>query len=188
MKNLLMRTGVIGAAAISVVGVTSFALASTSAPARSATAARPAALTAAASVPKCTAATLAVWVAADEEAYDGTEYYPLEFTNTGGRTCALTGYPGVSGLTATGKQIGSPAQWVRYAATRTVTLAPGATAHAQLGYLAQIPGSYRQYIAPVSELRVYPPGQTTARHAFFPVQGITIDRAYLEIGPVEPGF
>jgi Protein of unknown function (DUF4232) len=182
MQNILIRTGVIGAALISVVGVTSFALASTSAPARSA------ALTAAASVPKCTAATLAVWVAADEAAYGVTDYYPLEFTNTGGRTCALYGYPGVSGLNASGKQVGSPAQWVKFAVPRTVTLAPGATAHAQLAYRVQLIGSERQYMTPVTELRVYLPGQKAAAHAFFSVEGITIDRPYLEIGPVELGF
>ena len=43
-------------------------------------------------------------------------------------------------------------------------------------------------MAPGSELRVCPPRQKAARHAFFPVEGITIDRSYLEVGPVEPGF
>jgi hypothetical protein len=184
MRNFLMRTGAISAAVISAVGLTSFTLTCTSTPARSAQAAR----AAASGVPECTAATLAVWVSADNAAYDVNDYYLLEFTNTGEQTCSLHGYPGVSGLSASGTQIGSPAQWVRFAVPRTVTIAPGATAHAQLAYRPQLVGSERQYMAPVSELRVCPPRQKAARHAFFSVEGITIDRSYLEVGPVEPGF
>lgn len=184
MRNFLMRTGAISAAVISALGLTSFALASTSTSARSAQTAR----AGPASVPECPAATLAVWVAVDEAAYGLNDYYPLEFTNIGGHTCALYGYPGVSGLSASGKQVGSPAQRVRFAVPRTVTIVPGATAHAQLEYQAQLVGDERQYMAPVSELRVYPPGQKAAAHAFFAMEGITIDRPYLEIGPVEPGF
>jgi hypothetical protein len=184
MRNFLMRAGAISAAVISGLGLTSFALASTSTPAWSAQAAR----AAASSVPECTAATLAVWVSADNVAYDVNDYYLLEFTNTGGQTCTLYGYPGVSGVSASGKQVGSPAQWVRFAVPGTVTIAPGATAHAQLAYRPQLVGSERQYLEPVSELRVYPPGQKATRHAFFSVAGITIDRPYLEVGPVELGF
>ncbi|HSZ28856.1 MAG TPA: DUF4232 domain-containing protein [Pseudonocardiaceae bacterium] len=32
----------------------------------------------------------------------GTSYYPLEFTNTGGHTCSLSGYPVVSAISRAG--------------------------------------------------------------------------------------
>lgn len=188
MRNLLIRTGAIGAAVVSALGLTSFALASTSSPARLAHGARPTALTAAARVPACSSGELQAWVAADLAAYDVNDYYLLEFTNSGGQTCTLSGYPGVSGLNASGKQVGVPARWTRFATPRTVTLAPGQTAHAQIAYLKQLIGSERKYAEPVTELRVYPPGQRGARHAFFAVDGITVSRPYLEVGPLQPGF
>ncbi|HLH59818.1 MAG TPA: DUF4232 domain-containing protein [Streptosporangiaceae bacterium] len=191
MRNLLIRTGAIGAAVVSALGLTSFALASTSSPARLAQAAqgtRPAALTAAARVPACSSGELQAWIAADLTASDVNDYYLLEFTNSGGQTCTLYGYPGVSGLDASGQQVGAPAQWTKFATPRTVTLAPGQTAHAQVAYLKQLIGSECTYVEPVTELRVYPPGQRGARHAFLPVDGITINRPYLEVGPLQPGF
>ena len=39
----------------------------------------------------------------------GTVFYPINFVNTGKLGCTLRGYPGVSAVTSSGKQIGSPA-------------------------------------------------------------------------------
>jgi hypothetical protein len=120
MRKFLTGAAAIGTVAVSVLGLTALALASPSTPARSV----PAARSAAPGLPRCAAATLAVWVSADHVAYDGNFYCRLEFTSTGGPACTLSGYPDVPGLSAAGKQVGSPAQWVSFAASRTVTIAP----------------------------------------------------------------
>ena len=63
--------------------------------------------------------------------YAGGAYYTLNFTNLSGHACTLRGYPGVSAVSLSGGQIGSPAS--RGTATpKVVTLANGATAHAVL--------------------------------------------------------
>ena len=63
----------------------------------------------------------------------GSIYYPVEFTNVTGHTCHLFGFPGVSAI-YNGHQAGSPAGWGTspFFPKRTVTLAPGATAHTVL--------------------------------------------------------
>ena len=67
---------------------------------------------AAASVPACTAGDLGVWVAADQgDGAAGTAYVPLEFTNLSHHTCTLHGFPGVSAISSSGRQLGSPAVW-----------------------------------------------------------------------------
>ena len=62
----------------------------------------------------------------------GTTFYPLKFVNTGKTSCTLTGYPGVSAVTSSGKQIGNPA--ARSGGKfRTVTVAPGKQQSASVG-------------------------------------------------------
>lgn len=84
--------------------------------------------------------------------------YEIAFRNHSGGTCKLSGFPGVSFLDASGRQIGAPAQ--RNPITHnSVTLAPGATAYAHLSVtdpsvLAGCPAT------PVQQVRVYPPNQT----------------------------
>ena len=57
----------------------------------------------------------------------GTVFYPLNFVNTGKLGCTLRGYPGVSAVTSSGKQIGSPASQIS-SSYKTVTLLPGKSA------------------------------------------------------------
>jgi hypothetical protein len=93
----------------------------------------------------------------------GTTYYSIEFTNTSGSACTLYGYPGVSFVTTSGSQVGTPATENPVYPRQLVTLAAGATAHADLGIgVAQnYPASTCSPVA-VSTLKVYPPGQTSA--------------------------
>jgi hypothetical protein len=153
-------------------------------------AARATATQAAASFPACTAADLGVWVAADQsDGAAGTIYYPLEFTNLSKQTCTLYGHPGVSAIAANGQQLGSPARWVGGPAA-TVQLAPAATAYADLGYSDVItsncpPASKRT----AYQLRVYPPGQTQADHAFWDLTACTApgSPAFMTIQVIAPG-
>jgi Protein of unknown function (DUF4232) len=148
--------------------------------------------TSAASAPACTAFGLGVWVAVGQgNGAAGTIYYPLEFTNLSGHTCALFGFPGVSAVDGHGNQLGSPANWEGTTSPRTVILAPGATAHTMLAYhdaaVTTEPGC-----DPVNSavlLKVYPPGEHSATYAAYDFQSCSRKGVrYLSIvGPIIPG-
>jgi Protein of unknown function (DUF4232) len=105
------RIVAIAAAALAGLAISTAAYAATS----SGTVATPAA-----AVPRCTESDLGVWVAVGQgNGALGTIYYPLELTNMSGHTCLLFGYPGVSAVDGSGRQLGSPAGWIR-----TTTPAP----------------------------------------------------------------
>ena len=92
----------------------------------------------------------------------GTVFYPLNFVNTGKLGCNLRGYPGVSAVTSSGKQIGSPASQIS-SSYKTVTLLPGKTQSALVGIVET--GNFDpSQCAPVTAagLKVFPPGQNKA--------------------------
>jgi Protein of unknown function (DUF4232) len=92
----------------------------------------------------------------------GTVFYPLNFVNTGKLGCTLRGYPGVSAVTSSGKQIGGPASQIS-SSYKTVTLPPGKSASAPVGIVETGNFSPSQ-CAPVTAagLKVFPPGQSKA--------------------------
>ena len=92
----------------------------------------------------------------------GTMFYPLNFVNTGKLGCTLRGFPGVSAVTGSGKQIGSPASQIS-SSYQTVTLLPGKSASAVVGIVETGNFSPSQ-CAPVKAagLKVFPPGQSKA--------------------------
>ena len=140
----------------------------------------------AASIGKCTAADLGVWVDADQSnGTAGIIYYPLEITNLSSSTCYLYGHPGVSAVTRTGHQLGKPAQWSP-GTPKVVNLAPGATAHALLEYFTVVitPSCH---LANATQLKVYPPDQTSSASAFWDLASCTTGRDYLAVGVIQPG-
>ena len=156
------RVVAVAAAVIAGLAISTAAYAATSSPG--------AARTLAAPIPKCTASDLGVWIALGQgNGALGTIYYPLEFTNLSRHTCYLFGYPGVSALDHSGRQLGSPAQWGSLAGAHIVNLAPGATAHTLLGYHDAVvttePGC--DPVNSAAYLRIYPPGQRSATFAAF---------------------
>jgi len=92
----------------------------------------------------------------------GTVFYPLTFVNNGKLGCNLRGYPGVSAVTGSGKQIGSPASQVP-SSYKAVTLLPGKSQSALLGIVETGNFSPSQ-CAPVTAagLKVFPPNQKKA--------------------------
>ena len=87
----------------------------------------PLAAASAAAAPACT--TTINWIGLPGDGHAGGQVVQLEFSNTGQVTCTLHGHPGVAQMDA-GRQVGRPATWTGTPAT--VTLKPGATAHAVL--------------------------------------------------------
>jgi len=90
----------------------------------------------------------------------GNIYYPLDFTNTSGNSCALTGFPGVSLIRGDGSLIGKPADREGQAGS-AVRIAPGATVQADLHTLNQGIKGDSCWREP-TYLKVYPPGSTAA--------------------------
>jgi hypothetical protein len=120
----------------------------------------------------------------------GSTYYPVDFTNTAGSTCAISGYPGVSFVTAvnaTGKQIGAAAQRNPQFGAVVVRLAPGGHAHAWL-QVAQA-GNYPQCHQETARgLRVYPPDETRAGYVLREFAACADTTApLLTVMPVRPG-
>lgn len=176
------RRAVASAAAVLALGAGSLTWAATSA---SAATTKPAAPS---YVPRpCSTGQLAAWVNADSaDGTAGTTYYHLDLTNTGNRTCWLYGWPGVSAVNWAGTQLGLPAVRRADVRARVVNVAPGATAHAMLGYVdVQVSRSCRPVTA--TFLRVYPPANRNARHAFFPLPVCTTRTWDLTIGRIQYG-
>lgn len=83
----------------------------------------------------------------------GIEYALITFTNTGAKSCAVMGFPGVS-LRLAGALVGKPAERSTIKKPASVTLKPGAQAEAAITDLSSCQ-------APVSDkVRVYAPDQT----------------------------
>jgi len=144
-----------------------------------------------AATPACSSSSLSVWVDANQsDGTAGTTYYALEFTNISGKACTLYGYPGVSAVNGSHKQLGDAAARNSRFAKRTVTIPAGGTAHADLGWsdaaVYTTPGCKRVAAA---EIKVYPPNQKGARYGFFDLQvcSATTHNPYLQITVVRPG-
>ena len=144
----------------------------------------PAASTARSSTPPCPAAATRAWLGLGlGGGTAGTYYYSLELSNVGSRACTLYGYPGVSAYAGAVKRVGPDAARnpISHA---TVTLSPGATAHATLGVHDW--GALCTRPVSAAGLKVYPPGQRTAQLIPFAFKACA-HRAVLVVGPVRTG-
>jgi hypothetical protein len=137
-----------------------------------------------ASVPACGGETTIAWLGdGDGGATAGSTYYPLEFTNTAHSTCTLYGYPGISAWGLNGVQEG-PAATRNVGPHSTVTLAPGATAHAILRITDW--GAECQHGKSALGLKIYVPGQRQSQQISFPLT-VCASRPILSIEPVRAG-
>ncbi|HUB39579.1 MAG TPA: DUF4232 domain-containing protein [Streptosporangiaceae bacterium] len=137
-----MRLAAAAAVACLAAGVPAVATASSSAPA----------------TPRCNGSDTYVWFALSPNGAAGTIYYPVEFTNVGSKACTLTGYPGVSAVSKSARQIGLAATRVKSVTVHTVTVKPHQTVHAVLGVVE--PGLITGcHDAAADGLKVYPPNE-----------------------------
>jgi Protein of unknown function (DUF4232) len=136
---------------------------------------------AAAVAPACTTANLDVWLNTEGNGAAGSSYYNLNFTNLSAHTCTMRGYPGVSGITQAGIQLGSAASRNPEHAPSLVTLTSAKTAHGfsdstshnTATVILQITDVYNFPSAscgPITAagLRIYPPGQKESTVVPFP--------------------
>ncbi len=99
----------------------------------------------------------------------GSAYYPLNLTNTSGKSCYLYGYPGVSFVTGpSGSQIGAAASRNPAVTPVTVVLAPGQTAHVTVQVVDALNYSKADCKPATAHwLKIYPPGQYGALYVKF---------------------
>lgn len=137
--------------------------------------------------PVCTTANLSVWVNLSQgNGAAGTFYYPLEFTNTSNHTCRTWGYPGVSALNASGKQLGDAAGRNPLYAGAWVNIPAGGTAHSLLSYGNAEVSTCKPTTA--SLIKVFPPNQTTATVGFFSLPACSLPHhVYLSVTVLRPG-
>ena len=113
----------------------------------------------------------------------------MEFSNIGATTCALDGFPGVSGVSDTGAQLGTSASWNHVIAPSDVVLSPGGTAHVLLqitdvsNYPSTICGPTK-----ADGLLVYPPNQKAAVMVPYVFEACaSTGPVYLNVDPVNAG-
>jgi Protein of unknown function (DUF4232) len=118
--------------------------------------------------PRCKTGGLVVWLNPEGSGTAGSFYYKLEFVNLSGSTCTLAGYPGVSAVSLSGRQIGASAKREATGRPRPVTLAPEgeATALVHVVDVGALPSSCRPMAA--AGFRVYPPGESASKVVPYP--------------------
>jgi hypothetical protein len=129
----------------------------------------------------CSTANLDVWLNTEGSGAAGSSYYSLNFTNLSAHSCTLVGYPGVSGVTQAGIQLGSSASRDASHAPTVITLTSAQsakrfetdTSHDTATVVLQITVAENFPTATCSPitaagLRVYPPGEKESTVVPFP--------------------
>jgi hypothetical protein len=118
---------------------------------------------------KCAPSGLVIWLDTAGNGAAGSIYYNLNFTNFSAHSCSLRGYPRVSAVKLSGRQVGRPA--IRESAQKpsVVTLRREASATAVLRIVdaANFSASACRETS-AAGLRVYPPGNGRSKPVAFP--------------------
>jgi hypothetical protein len=137
----------------------------------------------------CSSSSLVVWLNTQGSGAAGSSFFNLEFTNLGSSACTLSGYPGVSGVSLSGAQVGSAASRNPQHKAKRVTLSAGGTGHVVLRIVDAL--NYpKSACRPVTAagLRVYPPGQTASKLVPFPFLACSrAGSSYLSVEVAQPG-
>ena len=131
---------------------------------------------------QCLRENLSVKEGDTDAAMGGVRVTTYTFTNKSSSPCTLNGYPGVSAYRGA-SQVGPPATR-NGGSHRTVTLTPGATAHAILRVTDWGAVCSTEVVA--DGLKVFPPGQTRSEPVPFSF-GACAHRGVLSVGPVRAG-
>lgn len=132
--------------------------------------------------PRCALSRLDVSIVSTRAAH------ALEFTNTSGIACTLSGYPQVSAYVTGGAQVGNAAALDTSVIARRIVLAPGASAHAAVVDSASV-GRCR--VVAASGLRIVAPGQTVPRYVAHAVRACSASGrtgpVFLRVRAIEAG-
>jgi hypothetical protein len=116
--------------------------------------------TTSAAAPMCATSQLSAALG-DGNAGAGQVYRYLVIINSSRTTCHLTGFPGLSLLDASGRQIGAAATYDHLGYT-PVVLAPGASASDTIHTVNRQTSNPGECLATSTSLRIYPPGNRDA--------------------------
>lgn len=133
------------------------------------------------SAPAC-GASLETWFAPEGDGFAGGASYVVEFSNIGGATCTVKGYPTIK-LTENGTQAGLKATPFG-PAPATVTLQPGQTAHIAL--IIQDAGKFCAPV-PTNGLSVQAPGSTQAQDFALTAFGACPGKSTMSVDAINPG-
>lgn len=133
--------------------------------------------------PRCHTADLSLSLG-NSNAAAGTSYTALIFTNKSGHTCTLSGYPGLSSVSASGSQVGKAAERSSAASVSLVTLASGQAAHATFGHASDTSASNPGCSTQAASLKVYPPDETSALTVAY--QGCPVNSVYPVTSGTDP--
>jgi hypothetical protein len=132
--------------------------------------------------PACQTSGLRIWVNYWGDVTPRTSDATIEFTNTSGAACTMSGYPQVAASRADGARVGNAAGRDTSVRVRRIMLTPGETAHAILAEdVSGFPGGSCKPVT-VAGLRVVPPGGSIARYVRHTVAACSA------AGPREPVF
>jgi len=140
--------------------------------------------TTAASMPRAACGgSLETWFAPEGNGYAGGAQYVVEFSNVGRTTCTVRGYP-TAKLTENGMQVGLKSTRDPLVPVKTVTLAPGRTAHVAL-FITDA-GAVCHPVA-TNGLSIRPPGVMHASHFPLVAFGGCPGRSTLRVDAVHAG-
>jgi hypothetical protein len=153
-------------------------------PAMASAAAPQAAAGSAPAIPRCHSGQTLIWIGLGlGGGTAGTIFYPLEFTNISKHTCTLFGFPSITALNRSGRQVGRSSRRLT-SRHRVITLRPGSTAHSSLGIIEA--GNLCSKPVNASTLRIRAPHQARTTRLPFPTQQCRGKRV-LVAGPVRAG-
>ncbi len=170
----------------SAATTTTTVTATASAPASSSTAVAPSS-PASGGAAACATSSLQVKQSAPN-GYAGGVYVNIVFTNASNSPCTLYGFPGVSLISSSRTQLGLAAKRTTTMPVKLVTLASGASGHAQLQIVDAL-NFPALSCAPIKAtyLRIFPPNQKAAVYLSNTSSTCSKPTQTLFIGPVQPG-
>jgi hypothetical protein len=133
------------------------------------------------SAPAC-GASLETWFAPEGDGFAGGAVYVVEFSNVGGATCTVEGYPTVK-LTENGPQVGLKAG-LSGPAPAPVTLHQGQTAHVAL--IIQDAGALCAPV-PTDGVSVQAPGSTQGQDFALTAFGACRGKSTMAVDAINPG-
>jgi hypothetical protein len=124
---------------------------------------------AAAGTPGCRTSGLVVWLNTNSNGAAGSNFYTLNFTNLSGQRCTLRGYPGVSAVNLSGRQLGRAASRNNARRVKTISIRNGGTARTTV-QIVEAGNFSPSACGPTTAagLRVFPPNQGSSRTVPFP--------------------
>lgn len=135
--------------------------------------------------PRCSTSGLVIWISASQGTA-GHVYHTLVFTNQSGRTCTLRGYPGVSAVNLSGRQLGSAAGRDTATPVRTITLRNDDSAGTTLE-IADVGALPASSCGPTDAagVRVYPPNARASKIVPLPFNACAKKLGFMNVRAVQ---